>query len=71
MRREWTSEDLLAVVSIFSFTGVWDDFVWPLVVSTSERLGGVAAVRPGRRQAKVADTGKWSDTGTSSSPAWT
>ncbi|NIK54705.1 carbohydrate ABC transporter permease [Kribbella shirazensis] len=28
---------LLAVVAIFSFTGVWDDFIWPLVVSTSER----------------------------------
>jgi multiple sugar transport system permease protein len=28
---------LIAVVAIFSFTGVWDDFLWPLVVSTSER----------------------------------
>ncbi|GAA4043585.1 carbohydrate ABC transporter permease [Nonomuraea soli] len=28
---------LLALVAVFSFTGVWDDFLWPLVVSTSER----------------------------------
>lgn len=26
---------LVAVVAIFSFTGVWDDFLWPLVVTTS------------------------------------
>ncbi|NEE04723.1 carbohydrate ABC transporter permease [Phytoactinopolyspora halotolerans] len=28
---------LIALVAVFSFTGVWDDFLWPLVVSTSER----------------------------------
>jgi multiple sugar transport system permease protein len=28
---------LVALVAVFSFTGVWDDFLWPLVVSTSER----------------------------------
>ncbi|MEV6109287.1 carbohydrate ABC transporter permease [Streptomyces sp. NPDC051940] len=27
---------LVAVVAIFSFTAVWDDFLWPLVVSTSQ-----------------------------------
>ncbi len=27
---------IIAVIAIFSFTGVWDDFLWPLVVSTSE-----------------------------------
>lgn len=26
---------LVAVVAIFSFTSVWDDFLWPLVVTTS------------------------------------
>lgn len=26
---------LLAVVAIFAFTGVWDDFLWPLVVTSS------------------------------------
>ena len=26
---------LIAVVAIFSFVGVWDDFLWPLVVTTS------------------------------------
>ncbi|WP_432493660.1 carbohydrate ABC transporter permease [Kineococcus auxinigenes] len=29
------AKPLLAVVSIFAFTGVWDDFLWPLVVTTS------------------------------------
>ncbi|MEV6964836.1 carbohydrate ABC transporter permease [Hamadaea sp. NPDC051192] len=28
---------LIALVAVFSFTSVWDDFLWPLVVSTSER----------------------------------
>jgi multiple sugar transport system permease protein len=28
---------LIALVAVFSFTGVWDDFLWPLVVSTTER----------------------------------
>jgi multiple sugar transport system permease protein len=28
---------LIALVAVFSFTGVWDDFLWPLVISTSER----------------------------------
>ncbi|MEV0826629.1 carbohydrate ABC transporter permease [Nonomuraea rubra] len=28
---------LLALVAVFSFTGVWDDFLWPLVTSTSAR----------------------------------
>ncbi|SEG95788.1 multiple sugar transport system permease protein [Nonomuraea solani] len=27
---------LVAVIAIFSFTAVWDDFLWPLVVTTSE-----------------------------------
>ncbi|ACQ79557.1 binding-protein-dependent transport systems inner membrane component [Beutenbergia cavernae DSM 12333] len=31
------AKPLLALVAVFSFTGVWDDFLWPLVVSTSER----------------------------------
>lgn len=26
---------IVAVIAIFSFTAVWDDFLWPLVVSTS------------------------------------
>lgn len=26
---------LIAVIAIFSFTGVWDDFLWPLVVTSS------------------------------------
>lgn len=29
------SKPLIAVVAIFSFTSVWDDFLWPLVVTTS------------------------------------
>jgi len=29
---------LLAVVAIFSFTGVWDDFLWPLVVTSSPQV---------------------------------
>jgi multiple sugar transport system permease protein len=29
------AKPLLAVVSIFAFTGVWDDFLWPLVVTSS------------------------------------
>ena len=28
---------LVAVVAIFSFTGVWSDFLWPLVVTSSAR----------------------------------
>jgi multiple sugar transport system permease protein len=28
---------LLALVAVFSFVGVWDDFLWPLVVSTSSK----------------------------------
>lgn len=28
---------LIALVAVFAFTGVWDDFLWPLVVSTSSR----------------------------------
>ncbi|HLR97881.1 MAG TPA: carbohydrate ABC transporter permease [Jiangellaceae bacterium] len=31
------AKPLLALVAVFSFTGVWDDFLWPLVVSASER----------------------------------
>ncbi|PRY58651.1 carbohydrate ABC transporter permease [Glycomyces artemisiae] len=27
---------LIAVVAIFSFTGTWDDFLWPLVTTTSQ-----------------------------------
>lgn len=30
------AKPLVALVAVFSFTGVWDDFLWPLVVSTSE-----------------------------------
>lgn len=29
---------LIAVVAIFSFTGVWDDFLWPLVVTSSQEV---------------------------------
>ncbi|WP_129842904.1 carbohydrate ABC transporter permease [Streptomyces sp. RFCAC02] len=29
------AKPLVAVVAIFTFTGVWDDFLWPLVVTTS------------------------------------
>lgn len=29
------SKPLIAVVAIFSFVGVWDDFLWPLVITTS------------------------------------
>lgn len=29
---------LVAVVAIFSFTGVWDDFLWPLVVTSSQDM---------------------------------
>jgi len=28
---------LIALVAVFSFTGVWDDFLWPLVVSASAK----------------------------------
>lgn len=30
------AKPLVAVVAIFSFVGVWDDFLWPLVVTSSE-----------------------------------
>lgn len=30
------AKPLLAVVGIFSFVGIWDDFLWPLVITTSE-----------------------------------
>jgi multiple sugar transport system permease protein len=29
---------LVAVVAIFTFTGVWDDFLWPLVVTSSQDM---------------------------------
>ncbi|MFB2596693.1 carbohydrate ABC transporter permease [Herbiconiux sp. P17] len=29
------AKPLIAVIAIFSFTGVWDDFLWPLVVTSS------------------------------------
>lgn len=29
---------LVAVVAIFTFTGVWDDFLWPLVVTSSPEV---------------------------------
>lgn len=29
---------LIAVVAIFTFTGVWDDFLWPLVVTSSPEV---------------------------------
>lgn len=29
---------LVAVIAIFAFTGVWDDFLWPLVSTTSENV---------------------------------
>lgn len=29
---------LVAVVAIFAFTGVWDDFLWPLVVTSSPEV---------------------------------
>jgi len=31
------SKPIIAVVAIFSFTAVWDDLLWPLVVSSSPR----------------------------------
>ncbi len=44
---EWTifsriylplARPLVAVIAIFAFTGVWDDFLWPLVSTTSESV---------------------------------
>jgi multiple sugar transport system permease protein len=44
---EWTifrrvylplARPLVAVTAIFSFTAVWDDFLWPLVVTTSPEV---------------------------------
>jgi multiple sugar transport system permease protein len=44
---EWTifrsvylplARPLIAVTAIFSFTAVWDDFLWPLVVTTSPEV---------------------------------
>jgi multiple sugar transport system permease protein len=32
------AKPLVAVVAIFSFTGVWDDFLWPLVVTSSQEV---------------------------------
>ncbi len=32
------AKPLVAVVAIFSFTGVWSDFLWPLVVTTSTQM---------------------------------
>ncbi|ARJ03860.1 hypothetical protein B5808_00385 [Cnuibacter physcomitrellae] len=32
------AKPLIAVVAIFSFTGVWDDFLWPLVVTSSQEV---------------------------------
>ncbi|MDR7382330.1 carbohydrate ABC transporter permease [Promicromonospora iranensis] len=29
------AKPLVAVIAIFSFTGVWDDFLWPLVITSS------------------------------------
>jgi multiple sugar transport system permease protein len=29
------SKPLISTIAIFAFTGVWDDFLWPLVVTTS------------------------------------
>ncbi|APX35046.1 hypothetical protein BH708_18200 [Brachybacterium sp. P6-10-X1] len=42
LRIFWTiylpiSKPIIAVVAIFSFTAVWDDLLWPLVVSSSPR----------------------------------
>jgi multiple sugar transport system permease protein len=31
------STPIIAVVAIFAFTGVWDDLLWPLVISSSPR----------------------------------
>lgn len=31
------SKPIIAVVAIFAFTGVWDDLLWPLVVSSSSK----------------------------------
>lgn len=30
------AKPLIAVIAVFSFTSVWDDFLWPLVVTTSQ-----------------------------------
>lgn len=35
------SGPLLATVGIFSFVGIWDDFLWPLVITTSEEINTV------------------------------
>ncbi|MDI7246752.1 MAG: carbohydrate ABC transporter permease [Bacillota bacterium] len=32
------SRPVLATLAIFSFTGVWDDFLWPLVITNSEHM---------------------------------
>jgi multiple sugar transport system permease protein len=32
------AKPLIAVVAVFSATGVWDDFLWPLVVTTSPEV---------------------------------
>ena len=32
------AKPLVAVVAIFTFTGVWSDFLWPLVVTTSTQM---------------------------------
>jgi multiple sugar transport system permease protein len=32
------SKPVLATFSIFMFTTIWDDFLWPLVITTSDKM---------------------------------
>ncbi|WP_022883766.1 carbohydrate ABC transporter permease [Glaciibacter superstes] len=32
------AKPLVAVIAIFAFTGVWDDFLWPLVITSSAEM---------------------------------
>ncbi|MGP9538364.1 carbohydrate ABC transporter permease [Brachybacterium sp. AOP43-C2-M15] len=45
------SRPIVAVVAIFSFTAVWDDLLWPLVVSSSPRSQTVQLALTGFSQA--------------------
>lgn len=35
------AKPLLAVIAVFAFTGMWDDFLWPLVITSSEDMNTV------------------------------
>lgn len=32
------SRPVMATLAIFSFTGAWDDFIWPLVITTQDKM---------------------------------